>query len=231
MIYITGDKHGDFSSIFDFCYKFKTTRKDIMIVLGDAGINYFANSKDYILKNSLLQYPITFFLIHGNHEERPENIEGYKKKKFHGGIVYYEEDYPNLLFAKDAEIYNFNNNKVLVIGGAYSVDKPYRLLYGYNWYPSEQPSLKTKNKVLEVLKKNNNKIDVILSHTCPFKYIPREVFISGVDQSSVDNSLEYYLDDIENNTDYKYWYCGHFHTEKKIDKIRFMFNDIDEFIN
>ncbi len=231
MIYITGDKHGDFNSIFDFCYKFKTTRKDIMIVLGDAGINYFANSKDYILKNSLLQYPITFFLIHGNHEERPENIDSYKKKKFHGGIVYYEEEYPNLLFAKDAEIYNFNNNKVLVIGGAYSVDKPYRLLYGYNWYPSEQPSLKTKNKVLEVLKKNNNKIDVILSHTCPFKYIPREVFISGVDQSSVDNSLEYYLDDIENNTDYKYWYCGHFHTEKKIDKIRFMYNDIDEFIN
>ena len=135
------------------------------------------------------------------------------------------------MFAKDAEIYNFNNNKVLVIGGAYSVDKPYRLLYGYNWYSSEQPSLKTKNKVLEVLKKNNSKIDVILSHTCPFKYIPREVFISGVDQSSVDNSLEYYLDDIENNTDYKYWYCGHFHTEKKIDKIRFMFNDIDEFIN
>ena len=40
MIYITGDKHGDFSSIFDFCYKYKTTRKDIMIVLGDAGINY-----------------------------------------------------------------------------------------------------------------------------------------------------------------------------------------------
>ena len=231
MIYITGDKHGDFSSIFDFCYKYKTTRKDIMIVLGDAGINYYANSKDYILKNSLLQYPITFFLIHGNHEERPENISSYKKKKFHGGIVYYEDEYPNLLFAKDAEIYNFNNNKVLVIGGAYSVDKPYRLLYGYNWYPSEQPSLKTKNKVLEVLKKNNNKIDVILSHTCPFKYIPREVFISGVDQSSVDNSLEYYLDDIENNTDYKYWYCGHFHTEKKIDKIIFMFNDIDEFIN
>ena len=231
MIYITGDKHGDFSSIFDFCYKFKTTKKDIMIVLGDAGINYFANKNDYILKNSLLQYPITFFLIHGNHEERPENIDSYKKKKFHGGIVYYEEDYPNLLFAKDAEIYNFNNNKVLVIGGAYSVDKPYRLLYGYNWYPSEQPSQEIKDKTLEVLKKNNNKIDIILSHTCPFKYIPREVFISGVDQSSVDNSLEYYLDDIENNTDYKYWYCGHFHTEKKIDKIRFMFNDIDEFIN
>ena len=37
-------------------------------------------NKIFILKNSLLQYPMTFFCIHGNHEERPENIEGYKNK-------------------------------------------------------------------------------------------------------------------------------------------------------
>ena len=74
MIYITGDKHADFREVFDFCYDNETTLDDILIVLGDAGINYCANEKDYILKNSLLQYPITFFCIHGNHEERPENI-------------------------------------------------------------------------------------------------------------------------------------------------------------
>ena len=123
-----------------------------MIVLGDAGINYYANEKDYILKDSLLQYPITFFCIHGNHEERPENIKTYKTKRFHDGVVYYEEDYPNVLFAKDGEIYNFNNHKVLVIGGAYSVDKYFRLDRGYNWYESEQPNEETKNKVVSVLK-------------------------------------------------------------------------------
>ena len=136
MIYITGDKHGDFREIFYFCYENRTTLDDIMIILGDAGINYYANEKDYILKNSLLQYPITFFCIHGNHEERPENIKTYKTKRFHDGVVYYEEDYPNVLFAKDGEIYNFNNHKVLVIGGAYSVDKYFRLDRGYNWYES-----------------------------------------------------------------------------------------------
>ena len=110
MIYITGDKHGDFREIFYFCYENRTTLDDIMIILGDAGINYYANEKDYILKNSLLQYPITFFCIHGNHEERPENIKTYKTKRFHDGVVYYEEDYPNVLFAKDGEIYNFKNH-------------------------------------------------------------------------------------------------------------------------
>ena len=230
MIYITGDKHADFREVFYFCYANETTLDDILIVLGDAGINYYANDKDNELKNSLKEhYPITLFCIHGNHEERPENIKSYKTKKFHDGIVYYEEDYPNILFAKDGEIYNFNNKKVLVIGGAYSVDKYFRLARGYNWYESEQPSDETKNKVKSVLKDLDNKVDIILSHTCPYKYLPREMFLEGIDQSTVDNSTEYFLDEIEESTDYNLWYCGHYHTDKKIDKIIFMFHKIEEF--
>lgn len=229
MIYITGDKHGDFREMFYFCYENKTTLDDIMIILGDAGINYYGNEKDYILKNSLLQYPITFFCIHGNHEERPENIKTYKTKRFHDGIVYYEEDYPNILFAKDGEIYNFNNHKVLVIGGAYSVDKYFRLESGYNWYESEQPNEETKEFVISKLKSMDNKVDIILSHTCPYKYLPREMFLEGIDQSTVDNSTEYFLDEIEQITDYKNWYCGHYHTDKTVDKIIFMFHNIEKF--
>ena len=230
MIYITGDKHADFREVFYFCYANETTLDDILIVLGDAGINYYANDKDNELKNSLKEhYPITLFCIHGNHEERPENIKTYKTKKFHDGIVYYEEDYPNILFVKDGEIYNFNNKKVLVIGGAYSVDKYFRLARGYNWYESEQPSDETKNKVKSVLKDLDNKVDIILSHTCPYKYLPREMFLEGIDQSTVDNSTEYFLDEIEESTDYNLWYCGHYHTDKKIDKIIFMFHKIEEF--
>src|SRR5699024_11096170 len=127
MIYITGDKHADFRDVFDFCSDNKTSLDDVLIVLGDAGINYFNNEQDYILKASLSKYPITFFCVHGNHEERPEKINTYKLEEFHGGKVYYEEEYPNILFASDGEIYHFNNHKVLVIGGAYSVDKYYRL--------------------------------------------------------------------------------------------------------
>lgn len=229
MIYITGDKHGDYSDVFEFCNKYKTSTNDIMIILGDAGINYYLDDRDYILKNSLLQIPITLFCIHGNHEERPGNIANYKTKMFHNGIVYYEEDYPNILFAKDGEVYDFDNKKTLVMGGAYSVDKDYRLAMGYNWYPSEQPNENIKNKVKKVLKEYNNKVDVILSHTCPFKYMPYEVFMSGIDQSKVDNSTEIFLDEIEDTTDYKKWYCGHYHTDKIVDKVRFMMNDIDEF--
>ncbi len=98
-------------------------------------------------------------------------------KQFHNGIVYYEEEFPNILFAKDGEVYDFNNHKILVIGGAYSVDKCFRLVYGYNWYESEQPNDKTKNKIKKVLKSLDSKVDIILSYTYPYKYLLREMFL------------------------------------------------------
>jgi len=228
MIYITGDKHANFYEVYNFCEEEKTNINDLMIVLGDAGINYFNDERDYKLKNKLKECNITFFCVHGNHEERPENIKTYKKKNFCNGIVYYEEEYPNILFAKDGEIYNLDNKSVLTIGGAYSVDKEYRLIFGYQWYESEQPSEETKKKILDIVNKNKD-VDIVLSHTCPYKYMPREVFLSGIDQSKVDNSTEYFLDEVENKLIYKKWYCGHYHTEKQIGKIEFMFNTIKKF--
>lgn len=75
--------------------------------------------------------------------------------------------------------------------------------------------------------KYNCKVDIILSHTCPKKYEPTEVFLKGLDQSLVDKSTEEWLDSIEKKTDYKKWCCGHYHTSKKIDKMQFMFENFD----
>ena len=57
------------------------------------------------------------------------------------GKVWVEEAYPNILFAKDGEIYDIAGMKTIVIGGAYSVDKFYRLSKGYNWFEDEQTSV------------------------------------------------------------------------------------------
>ena len=67
---------------------------------------------------------------------------------------------------------------------------------------------------------------IILSHTTPLKYEPTEVFLSCIDQSKVDKSTEQWLDKIEENVEYKKWYCGHYHTNKKIDKVSILFEDI-----
>lgn len=229
MIYITGDTHGDFQRIHDFCIRFKTTKNDVMIILGDAGINFSGGIKDKVRKDYISQIPITLFCIHGNHEQRPSTISSYNEKEWNGGIVYVEENYPNILFAKDGEIFCLNGLKTIVIGGAYSIDKDLRLTYGYGWWADEQPSDGIKCYVEKQLSDNEWKIDVVLSHTIPLKYEPVEVFIPGIDQSKVDKSTEQWLDNIEKRLDYKKWFCGHYHTEKKIDKLEIMFENIDVF--
>ena len=73
--------------------------------------------------------------------------------------------------------------------------------------------------------------DVVLTHTCPYKYEPLEVFLSGINQSKVDKSMEFFLDKTEESVEYNKWYCGHYHTEKNIDKIEFMYESIKELSN
>ena len=71
--FITGDTHGNFDRIERFCNRFKTTKEDILCILGDAGINYYLGKRDWDLKKRIRAFPITLFCIHGNHEERPYN--------------------------------------------------------------------------------------------------------------------------------------------------------------
>ena len=72
-----------------------------------------------------------------------------------------------------------------------------------------------------------NQFDVILSHTCPLKYIPSEMFLPQINQSTVDSSTEIWLDKIEEKAKYTAWFCGHWHTNKRIDKIHFLFDECE----
>jgi len=235
MIYITGDTHRRFSGIAAFCEKHKTTKQDIMIILGDAGINFFSGRcddyKDVEVKRKIEEtLPITLFCIHGNHEQRPFAIPTYEEYVLDGdmkGIVYREKEFPSILFAKDGEIYDILGQKAVVIGGAYSIDKYYRLMFGHPWFDTEQPSDEIKEYVEEQLEKEDWAVDYVFSHTAPKKYEPTESFSDDIDQSRIDKSTEEWLDKIEEKLDYQSWYCGHYHIEKDIEKMHFRFGRIE----
>ncbi len=227
MIYLTGDTHRDFTRIIELCKKFETTKEDIVIILGDSGINYFEGEEDIKLKEVLSTWPITFFIVKGNHEKDPANISTYKEQSFRDGTVLIEPEYPSLLFAKDGEVYSFEVEEeiktAIVIGGAYSVDKYFRLNYGYKWFEDEQPSDEVKRRVENKLAEMNWSVDYVLTHTAPIRYEPREWFLSEIEQSTVDNSTEIWLDEIFERLTFEKWYCAHYHGEKVIDKLRFMY--------
>lgn len=225
MVYITGDIHGSLEPIYALFEKYSPSEEDIVVILGDVGVNYTGTLRDIGIKRAMNKLGSTFFCIHGNHENRPQNIATYKEKEWNGGRVMYEDDFPNILFPIDGDIFELEGKNCIVIGGAYSVDKFYRLRYGYKWWPDEQPSPEIKEYVENQLAKRE--INVVFSHTCPSKYIPTECFLSGVDQSKVDNSTEEWMDTIEDKLEYEAWYLGHWHTDKRIDKMYFLFHGVE----
>lgn len=241
-IYITGDCHGNFNKIFDFCEQNETTTDDIMIIAGDAGINYFLDCRDILVKRSLAKLPITLLILHGNHEERAWNVDGYKHDTYKVGNNYItawaEKDYPNLLFMDDYWSQFINDKRYLFLGGAYSIDKPYRLAFGYGWFPSEQMTQDDMDMALLSIQHDRHafnysvgrkyQYDYIISHTCPMKYEPTEMFLPGVDQSKVDKRTEEFLNEVEDIISYGKWIAAHFHVDKVVDRMRFIYKDIIE---
>lgn len=241
--FVTGDKHRNFDKVKSFCRDMNTRRKDVLIVLGDTGFNYFDDKRDDKLKKEISQLNITLFCLHGNKENRPQNISTYGVRSFCGGKVLYEPKYPSIFFAIDGEIYTFEGKKYMVVGGAHSVDKLRCLEYGTPFWDDEMPDEKTKNTVERNLQNEDNKIYGMLTHTCPIKYLPTEMFVSTRQNASIkrkprkvkskkffkpdiDRSTEEWLGDLEKKIDYQVWLCGHYHIDKQIDKINMLFNDI-----
>ena len=244
-IYITGDLHGRYENIQNFveqnCDTHNFDGSDIMILLGDAGFNYYLNKKDDKLKEEISKLPFTFFVIRGNHEERASNIArnnpDWQFENFWGNLVLVEKEFPNIKYAMDyPAFYNIpyfevpyymrddnpytgdieyedliNTWRTLVIPGAYSVDKDYRLSMGFNWFKDEQLTEEEKDTCLYDIEQAKYKCDFILSHTCPLCFEPTDLFLPMVDQSTVDKSMERFLGQVEFLMDYDCWLWGHYH--------------------
>lgn len=72
VIYITGDAYEQFRCIEAFYERFGTSRKDILIILGDAVINLSGLNRNCVKKRFLESLSITLFYVYGNHDQRPQ---------------------------------------------------------------------------------------------------------------------------------------------------------------
>lgn len=242
-IYLIGDIHQRIEPIKDF---YKRNKDDInkephntLILLGDAGLNYWLDERDRKFKEELGKYPFTYFVIRGNHEQRPSllyNRDEWDMYTFFDGAVMVEREFPYIKYAADSgglysipcgldyykgsAAYAFEDRgyktkflKTLVLPGAYSVDKYYILSSGKGkWFEQEQmSSLEMIDISCQLNALYNNRVDLILSHTCPQVYEPTDLFIGVVDQTTVDKSMELFFNDIMRKCKYKAWVWAHYH--------------------
>lgn len=235
MVFITGDKHGEYAEVEEFCAKHNTNTGDVLIVLGDNGVNFFGGRRDRRAKAKLAAMPITFFMIRGNHDQRPSRKvchESFYSTDQMAGVVLVEDEYPNILYAIDGEIYSIMEANALVAGGAYSIDKQYRLelmeqgFTGYRWFPDEQLTKNERAAILEIARKNHP--DIILSHTCPYSMAPWGEGRKPAEESDV--TMERWMDKVDAAAGEPKWYCGHWHLDKNCGfRPCFMYHNIIEF--
>lgn len=228
MFYFASDPHGRFDQIIKFSQDHWLTPNDTIVILGDACFNHYRNKKDDVLKQFVAtMLDCKVLVVRGNHDTRPNLISSYETDKFCSGEVYVEAKYPNLLFAKDGELYNLDGVKSFVIGGAKTINDELHILQGHPIQKDSDLLEKEKQDIEEKLDNIGWNVDLMLTHSCPQSFIKPEMLYSGYDQSQIDRSLEIWMDEIEKRLNYKYWLFGHFHIDLTIsDTARCIKNDI-----
>lgn len=214
---LSGDCHGQVRQRLDAVaalWQNYEPSETALILLGDVSFNFYLNRSEQKYKHQINKRGFRIYCLRGNHEARPQDIgaelvwdEEIK------GEVYIEPDYPNIKYFVDGGEYEIDGYKVLTIGGAYSVDKFYRLARGgVGWFENEQLSYNEFEEIFNRVK--GKEFDFVFTHTCPLSFQPRDLFLSFIGQSTVDNTTEIFLEVLKDNISYKYWCFGHYHADR-----------------
>lgn len=219
-VFIRGDTHGDFSWLPAWCKENHTTTDDALIILGDAGIMYYGPTSDreHILKELIAEQPITLLCVRGNHEARPSNYSSIQFEVWENDPIipsgaYFESDYPNILYIADGSTFSLNNKRCLAIGGAYSIDKEYRLLMGWRWFADEELTDEEMCNILDKI--DHQSFDYVFTHTCPEAWQPTDLFMKYINQSKISKRMEQFLTAVSEVIDFDHWYFGHFHDDRE----------------
>lgn len=231
-VFITGDKHGSFGSLFGLAEKNELHDSDILIITGDAG---YVWDEDYIYRAETLQqlFPGTIAFIDGNHENF-EILNSLEITEWNGGKVHRIGE--RVLHLMRGQMYSIYGKKYFTFGGARSVDKD-RRVKGESWWDGEEPDEAETAAAGSKLMTNIDEIDYVITHEAPLfarKQIPRDKPID--DDYHLPEIMEKWYDSIKDGKRFERWYFGHMHVDQVItDKLRALHMDIrtigdDEYI-
>ena len=214
-IYI-GDIHGSFKTMCFYIEEYDI-RDCNLIQVGDLGLGF--NSLPADLKNLetlneiMKDRNIHFYAIRGNHDD-PEF--------WYGRNI----DFTNLHLVQDYEVLEIGGDNILFCGGGISIDRSYRD-QTKTWFKGEEFVL-DHERIKSVID-NNERIDVIVTHSAPTFFSPEGIKSSLVedyhrleqelwgtnlkkDLLQERKNLEILHDEILEYFDVKFWVYGHFHS-------------------
>lgn len=217
-VLITGDMHSRIEERLQYIKDIMPEylpEETVVIVLGDFGANYYLSKHDWKIKHHAAKFGYTIYALRGNHEQRASLVKNMEKvyDEFVHGYVYMEQEFPNIkYFADEVAEYDVMGKKVLCIPGAYSVDKWYRLQNNWQWFAQEQLSEEEMTYAEEQF--GGKYYDFVFSHTAPLDWEPTDLFLNCIDQSTVDKTMEVWMNKFKEMINWKAWCFGHYHADR-----------------
>lgn len=205
LIRVTGDTHGEHGRFIYAHNNKEWDEKDIIIVCGDFGYIFRNNEEEKKFLDEIENWPYTFCFVDGNHENFAV-INSLPVETWNGGKVHKVKN--NVYHLMRGQVFQIEGKKIFTFGGAYSMDRIFRTLNRSYW-EEEIPNGKEYKEAVENLRKHDNKVDYILTHTAPREMILRMGFTPHDRELELAGFLEFLMHEIE----HKHWFCGHWHKD------------------
>ncbi len=243
VIYITGDCHGSFER-FSKRRRMKSAflpeKGDYVIVCGDLGLLW---AKDRVFEYHLKwlsRLPFTLLWVQGNHENY-NMIAEYPTEQWHGGRVrHIVRD--KIILLERGQIFHMEGKSFFTFGGASSHDiqggildrsspdfkrdkrravqsgLPYRIR-NESWWAQELPTDAELQEGMNNLSRAGFSVDYVITHCLSGSMQEKLGSLYGNDARSYEGDiLTDYFDRLEQNLQYRIWFCGHYHINLRLDK-------------
>ena len=231
MIFLTGDLHG-WERLPELGAEMwpegnNLMKTDYLIILGDFGLIWNNSEANKSWLDWLNKKPWTTLFVDGNHENF-NMLNSYPVTNWCGGKVHMIT--PSIIHLMRGQVFNLQGKKFFTFGGATSIDKEHRKPY-VSWWPEEVPSQHETLRGALSLISVNNKVDYVLTHTCPNEIVKvicgSKMNYELQQPDPVCNILDYFYELLE----FDHWYFGHFHEDRQInDKFTVMYEDIKRIV-
>lgn len=222
MLFVTGDTHGDIERFTGRETK-RLSVGDILFVCGDFGFIWDGNDaeKKNLKKLKKLKYTIAF--VEGSHENFGR-INSFPEEEWCGGKIH--RIAPNIIHLARGQYYTVQGKTIFTMGGGASDDTS--LSDTDDWWSSDLPNKAELIAGAANLELHESAVDIVITHEPSLKV--KELLAVNSDNKIIRlNALNAFLEELAENVEYKKWYFGSLHIDKRITaKKRAIFSDIVE---
>ena len=235
MIFVTGDTHGEFNrfSRENFPEQKSMTKEDMVLICGDFGGLWDGSKQERWWLDWLEDKPFTTLFVSGNHENY-DLLAACPKEERWGGII--QTVRPSILHLTRGQVFQIGGTRIFTLGGASSHDidggildpaapdfrrkkknldarrVSYRILRK-TWWEEELPSDGEYQEAERNLNACGRKVDFIVTHCAP----------SGIEDALGGSMYRHdrltdYLEELRKNCQFRYWFFGHYHDNRMMDK-------------